>query len=192
MKPGDTAGGEASAHPVSGFAPVAAPDARLLILGTMPGQASLQQASYYAHPRNAFWPLMLAILAGEPLNHTGWQQWSYAARTALLVHCRVALWDVLAECIRPGSLDQHIAAQSIRANDLAGFVATHPQLQGLVFNGQGAATFYRRHAAKSVDAVLESRQRSLTTRTLPSTSPAMASKNLAQKFALWEPVIRAP
>ena len=98
----------------------------MLILGSMPGTASLDAARYYAHPRNAFWPIALALVSGEPPRAARRELPPYEVRTARLVDGGVALWDVLAECERPGSLDSAIRRDSERPNDVPALVARHP------------------------------------------------------------------
>ena len=93
-----------------GFDCVARADARILILGSMPGQASLQQSQYYAHPRNSFWYIMGELFAAGP-------ELDYAQRLQVLLEQRVALWDVVHRCQRKGSLDADIEQQSVEAND---------------------------------------------------------------------------
>ena len=96
------------------FPPIAAPDAETLILGSMPGQASLTAHQYYAHPRNAFWPIM-AELIGFDLAAP------YAERVKALQSARIALWDVLLTCPGPGLLDSAIPPDSPFPHHLAGF-----------------------------------------------------------------------
>ena len=87
----------------TGFPPVARHDARILILGSLPGQRSLQAAQYYAHPQNAFWRIMQELTGAEG---------PYQKRCDALVGYGIALWDVLAESVRPGSMDVDIQLES--------------------------------------------------------------------------------
>ena len=80
---------------VRSFSPLSHPTAKVLLLGSMPGKASLEAGQYYAHPRNAFWPLMEALL-GVP------STWSYEKRTMELMNQGIAVWDVLSACSRTG------------------------------------------------------------------------------------------
>ena len=163
-----------------GFPPRAGADARVLILGSMPGGASLAAGEYYAHPHNSFWRIMSALFgtaAGAP----------YAARLDALRTRGVALWDVLAACQRPGSLDTSIDRDSIVVNDLRGFLRRHEHIRAVYFNGAAAATLYRRHVLPTLDA----RQRALPTVRLPSTSPAHAARTFAAKLAAWRVILDA-
>ncbi len=157
-----------------GFAPIATPTARVLILGSMPGQESLRQAQYYAHPRNAFWPIMEALF-GIPATLP------YAQRTVQLAQCGVAVWDVCAAAYRPGSLDTDIRSDSVVSNDFSEFFQLHPQIQRVCFNGAKAAQLYRKHV--KCDLPLEYCA-------LPSTSPTHASLSFDQKLALWATINR--
>jgi hypoxanthine-DNA glycosylase len=154
---------------VQSFAPVAHRSARVLILGSMPGVASLKARQYYAHPRNAFWPVMGDLLGFDPAM-------PYAARLAVLSDAGIALWDVLRECHRTGSLDSAIDPASLVANDFATFFAAHPGIVRVGFNGSLAAESFRRHVVPSPR---------LDYRRLPSTSPAHAALSLAQKTEAW-------
>jgi TDG/mug DNA glycosylase family protein len=159
------------------FPPIAAPDASCLILGSMPGTASLAAQQYYAHPRNAFWPLLLQILdLPETL--------SYAERCQALRQHRIAVWDVLLACKRRGSLDADIEPESIVANDFAGFLAAHPQIRVLYFNGATAANVYKR----LVLPLLPPAAAALPRVQLPSTSPAHATLDFGRKLANWNRV----
>ena len=150
-----------------GFDPVVDADTRLLILGSLPGDASLRAARYYAHPRNAFWRLLGGVL-GEDLDTL-----AYEARLERLKARRIGLWDVIASAERSGSLDA--AIRSPQAADLRGLVAGLPELRAVAFNGGLAARLGRRTLEDHADLVLLD---------LPSSSPAHA-RPLAEKAARW-------
>lgn len=152
------------------FPPIATPDAHVLILGSMPGRASLAARQYYAHPRNTFWPIMGTLLGFDPAL-------PYPGRAARLAAAGVALWDVLNACTRPGSLDSAIDHDSADPNDLAAFFAAHTGIRRVFFNGSAAAALFRRHCRLPPGAA--------ATR-LPSTSPAHAGRSLADKLAEWQ------
>jgi TDG/mug DNA glycosylase family protein len=154
---------------VRSFAPIAAPDARILILGSMPGVASLEAGQYYAHPRNAFWPIMGALFGAGP-------DLPYAERVGRLKDCKVAVWDVLQSCEREGSLDTAIRAEA--PNDFAAFFAAHPGIRTIGLNGGKAAASFRKHAASHLPP-------GAAVSLLPSTSPAHAARTFDQKCALW-------
>jgi hypoxanthine-DNA glycosylase len=116
---------------LAGLPPVIEPGIRLLVLGSLPGEASLTAKRYYAHPRNQFWNLMGAVI-GEDLS-----AFDYETRLATLLKHRIGLWDVIAEAHREGSLDSRI--RSHVGNDLAGFAAGLPHLAAIAFNGGTAA-----------------------------------------------------
>lgn len=159
-----------------GFPPIAAPNARVLILGSMPGDASLAAGAYYAHPANAFWRI-LGEVYGFP------HQAPYADRVAALIEQRVAVWDILHACRRIGSLDSRIDPDSEIANDLAGFLSTHRDLRCILFNGAKAEQVFRRRLRESNNAsTCPPLPRLLK---LPSTSPAHASRTYAEKCAVW-------
>ena len=168
------------AAPARSFAPIEGELAHALVLGTMPGTASLGAHEYYAHPMNAFWPIALSILSGEPPDRKGWRGLDHATRARRLADAGIALWDVLAECRRPGSLDGSIVRASEVANDVAGLVARHPELRLIAFNGRAAQTLFARH----VD-VPDPADGGPARVALPSTSPAMASLSLEAKRAAW-------
>lgn len=152
------------------FPPVYAPDARVLVLGSMPGVASLNAQQYYAHPRNAFWPIVFALWDEKPPT-------DYAARLAFLRARRVALWDVAAACFREGSLDSGI--RGARPNDFAALFAACPQIRAIFFNGQAAWTLYHRLCPGEGGDAPRVR--------LPSTSPAYTMP-FEQKLAAWRAV----
>ncbi|MBS0376022.1 MAG: DNA-deoxyinosine glycosylase [Proteobacteria bacterium] len=163
-----------------GFPPVARRDARVLILGSLPGQESLRRREYYAQPRNAFWTLMGALVGAGP-------ELPYALRTRRLAAAGVALWDVCASAYRAGSLDAAIDRRSVVVNDFASFLARHPDLRLVCFNGRTAAALYRRHVLPGLPAGL----RTLPARELPSTSPAHASRSMAEKQRAWRCLLAA-
>ena len=174
MKPaGDRARGWAE-----GFPPVEPPRARTLILGTLPSAESIRQGQYYAHPRNAFWPIMGALFGAAPAL-------PYGERLQRLTASGVALWDVIGACDRAGSLDSAIVPESIVANDFAALFAACPQIGHVFFNGAAAETAFRRHVRARVALP------PLHFTRLPSTSPAHAARNLADKLAAWRAVADA-
>lgn len=156
------------------FPYIASPNAKILILGTMPGVQSLEKQQYYGHPQNHFWKILFALF-DTPFTT------DYATRKNLLLDNRIALWDVLQACIRPGSLDSAIAEEI--PNDFAAFLTAHPHITHIYFNGQKAAHFFKRYVT------VDSRYR-LTT--LPSTSPAHASKAFEIKLNEWEIIKENP
>ncbi len=161
---------------IASFPHVARHDASILILGSMPGEASLRAGQYYAHPRNAFWPIMRELL-GFPASA------SYRDRLDALQAGGIALWDVLASCERAGSLDSDIEPDTLVVNDFASFFAAHGRIALVCFNGATAERTYRRH----VDAASEGRR--IESVRLPSTSPAHAALTLADKVAAWRHAI---
>jgi hypoxanthine-DNA glycosylase len=162
---------------IHGFPPVAQPGAQLLVLGSMPGAASLEAREYYAHPRNHFWPIMGELLGFDP-------QADYATRTAALTAAGVALWDVVGNCVRPGSLDTAIDNDSIVANDFAIFFEHQPRIARVCFNGRKAESAWRRHVQPQLPAT-----RKLEYRLLPSTSPAHAGMSYRRKLRAWRSAI---
>lgn len=165
---------------VRSFEPIAAPDARVLILGTAPSIASLARQQYYGHPQNAFWAIMGELFgAGRDV--------AYDERKRILTARRVAVWDVLKECERPGSLDSSICRATEVANNLAAFLRDHQEVHSIFFNGTKPETAFRRH----VGADAAKLERVLRYARLPSTSPAHAGRSFAEKLAAWREVLRA-
>ncbi len=155
-------------QPSQSFPPIARPDARILVLGSLPGQRSLQEQQYYAHPQNAFWRIMRELFGAEG----GYQQ-----RCDTLVEHGIALWDVLAESVRPGSMDSDIKIDTARPNDFATLFGDCPGIGKVCFNGQKAAAMFERFVG--VDTY------DLRFETLPSTSPAYAAMPYSEKLARW-------
>lgn len=162
-----------------GFGPIAETDARLLILGSMPGGASLAAGQYYAHPRNAFWNVIEAVW-GVP------RSLPYEARIRAVRDRGIAIWDVVARCHRATSLDADIEHGSVVANDFAGFLAGHRGIRQIAFNGAGAEALYRRHVLPMLPQPLQQIARTR----MPSTSPAHASLALEAKIRAWEALRR--
>ena len=151
-----------------GFPPVARVDARMLILGSLPGARSIAEKQYYAHPRNAFWKIMRELFGVDG---------DYATRCAQLCEHGIALWDVLHSSVRPGSMDSDILLDSARVNDFERFFGEHPDIQVVGFNGRKAEQVFTRLAGNAPPgARLE---------LLPSTSPAYASMSFSAKLTAW-------
>lgn len=155
-----------------GFPPIADANARVLVLGSLPGQRSIDTGEYYAHPRNAFWPV-IEQLFGIPASA------AYAERISGLKQCGVAVWDVLHASLRRGSLDSAIDLAAAEANGIAAFLHQHRQVRLVCFNGQKAAQLYRRLV------VPELRDPQPDTVILPSTSPAHAAMPFEKKLDHW-------
>ncbi len=166
--------------PCIGLAAQADARCRVLVLGSMPGIASLQAAQYYAHPRNRFWPLMGELTGLDPAL-------PYLQRIQSLQAHRVGLWDVIGACERRGSLDAHIVRGSEVVNPLPTLIQQLPALVGVACNGAAAHAAWVRH----VQPRLDDRAAALPVWSLPSTSPANASWSLARLTAAWQPVAAA-
>jgi hypoxanthine-DNA glycosylase len=157
---------------IQSFPPIIGPNARILILGSIPGAASLAANEYYAHPRNLFWRIIADLLDIDPLL-------DYSSKTQALITAQIAVWDVMKSCYRPGSLDAAIDKQSIVANDFNALFKNHPQIQQVFFNGATAEQSFRRLVLPGLICLPLSLQR------LPSTSPAHAAMSYQQKLAHW-------
>jgi hypoxanthine-DNA glycosylase len=162
---------------IHSFPPIAGRDAKVLILGSMPGQASLDAGQYYAHPKNRFWPIMGELFGFDA-------DAPYEIRKQALIDAGIALWDVLQSCTRIGSLDTSIDHHTEIANDIPTFLHDHPGIHAVFFNGSKAEACYRRHVQPRIG-------RPISCHRLPSTSPAHASRSLAEKFAAWQTVKEA-
>jgi hypoxanthine-DNA glycosylase len=150
---------------------------RVLILGTMPGKVSLRERQYYAHPQNGFWRIIGGILGFDPAS-------PYDARVAAVQSAGIAVWDVLKSCIRESSLDSAIDASSVVPNDFAAFLAEHPQIRRICFNGARAEALYMKHVRPRLAADPDARYLRL-----PSTSPANASLRLSEKARAWQAIL---
>ena len=162
---------------VHSFPPIADPACRLLILGSMPGKASLRAKQYYAHPQNAFWKLVAQVFDAAPIVN-------YPQRRQLLIRNHIALWDVLEAAERPGSLDSSIVHASVRANDFRAFFRRHPKIRRVFFNGRKSEEIYRRRVLPSLAADFPD----IRYEGLPSTSPAHAGMSFANKLARWRAI----
>jgi double-stranded uracil-DNA glycosylase len=161
---------------IQSFPPIKNPTASILILGSMPGKESLRAGQYYAHPRNAFWPIMGELVGALPTL-------PYKARIRMLKSAGIALWDVLASCRRHSSMDADIDTDSICPNDFASFFLEHPHITHVFFNGTMAEQCFHKH----VRPLPESRP--LHYQRLPSTSPANASMRYENKLQRWKVIL---
>ena len=152
----------------SGFGAVVDGDTRLVILGSLPGERSLAERRYYAHPGNRFWHLVGAVIGCDLV------ALDYAERLATLQSHHIGLWDVVASAERSGSLDTAIRAHE--PNPLAEFAASLPYLRALAFNGAKAAKIGRKQLAQHAAPALID---------LPSSSAAYAAMPLAEKTERW-------
>ena len=152
------------------FKPISNKDATILILGTMPGEQSILLDQYYGHSRNNFWKFLFTIFE-TPFSE------DYENRKALILNNNIALWDVLQVCERQGSLDSAIKNEV--ANDFEYFLKNHPKINHIFFNGQKAASFFKKYV------VIE---REYQTSILPSTSPANAGKTFEEKLSEWKKI----
>ena len=155
------------------FPPVVDARTRLLILGSMPGEASLAAGQYYAHPRNQFWRLLGALVNEDLVSLL------YDKRLARLQAHQFGLWDVLAACERQGSLDS--AIRNAQPNDFALLHRLCPALEVVGFNGQTSGKFAPLFAQAGYRTVV-----------LPSSSPAHAGRSFEQKLALWRGLLPTP
>ena len=153
------------------FPPISNSNARILILGTMPGAKSLAASQYYGHPRNAFWKIVFTVF-DSPFSD------DYIEKKSFILANHIALWDVLEACLREGSLDSAIEQEV--PNDFDSFLKAHPNITHIYFNGQKAAAYFKQYAKLENDYHLT---------TLPSTSPANAGKSFEGKLKEWS-VIR--
>jgi hypoxanthine-DNA glycosylase len=152
------------------FPPIVDARARILVLGTLPGEESLRRREYYAHPRNLFWPIVFGLFGATPAR-------DYAERLAFVMAHRIALWDVCELGERDASADSSIRSE--RPNAIDRLLEAHPLIRAVAFNGTTARRLYDRHFARRAD---------LAYLALPSTSPAHARLDFAAKLACWTAV----
>ncbi|MBO0737297.1 MAG: DNA-deoxyinosine glycosylase [Alphaproteobacteria bacterium] len=149
------------------FAPLVDPRARVLVLGTLPGEESLRRQQYYAHPRNVFWRIIFGLFDATPPP-------DYAQRLTFAAAHRIALWDVCEIGERARSADTTIRLE--RPNAVDRLLDRHPLIRGIAFNGTTARRLHDRYFA---------RRANLTYLALPSTSPAHATIDFTRKLACW-------
>jgi double-stranded uracil-DNA glycosylase len=139
----------------------------VLVLGSLPGVRSLQVQQYYAHPRNAFWPIMAELCEFDAT--LGYEQ-----RIEKIRQCGIALWDVVHSAVRPGSLDADLQADTIIVNDLARLLQA-PRLRAIALNGATAAKHFHAQGHTTSAQIIA----------LPSTSPAHAAMRFSEKLSAW-------
>jgi len=150
------------------FKPVINEDTVQMIIGTMPGEASLKAKQYYAYKYNKFWQIIFDIFGrGEVL-------FNYKDKLNILLKNKTGLWDALAYCKRKGSLDKDILQE--KPNDFNSLLKNYPKVTKLIFNGQKANKYFLKYFGQieGIEYIV-----------LPSTSPANASKTYKQKLNIW-------
>lgn len=157
-----------------GFPPIARADARVLVLGSLPGRRSLETGQYYAHPRNAFWPIMQSLASASG---------SYEQRCERLMDAGIAVWDVLHAAMRSGSLDAKISLKTAQANDFKSFLSQHMSIECIGFNGRKAEALFRQQVGPWLGVEI---QRACL---LPSTSPAHAALSVGEKARIWRSML---
>ena len=162
---------------VQSFEPVIGRRPRIIILGSMPGVASLEAVQYYAHPRNAFWPIMAELFA---IDHRA----SYLERIQQVTRLPLILWDTLQSCHRPGSLDSNIDANSVRANDFPRLLQRYSEIRAILFNGATSEKYFKQLV---VPQLVEHHDIELLR--MPSTSPAHAGMSFDQKLDAWRQLL---
>lgn len=161
-----------------GFAPIVGDKPKVLILGTMPSQKSLEQQQYYGHPQNRFWWIMGQLFGFDATL-------PYQDRVECVSQYPIVIWDVIASCHRPGSLDSAIDEQTLVPNTIPELLHAYPSIRYIAFNGKAAQRLFRKHlkdALVSMDVIQLA---------LPSTSPAHASMKPEQKLEQWRQIIKA-
>ncbi|MFT6398684.1 MAG: hypoxanthine-DNA glycosylase [Bradymonadia bacterium] len=162
------------------FPPVVGNAPHTLILGSAPGITSLIEVEYYAHKRNAFWPIMAELCGFDATL-------SYEERKTALTDAGFALWDVLAECERESSLDSDIIESTVVANDFATLFDELPTIRRVFFNGGKAESSFHRHVIPKLGPMAEQ----AAFARLPSTSPAYAAMRYPAKLGRWRSALGA-
>lgn len=161
-----------------GFSPICGSSPKILILGSLPSQKSVQLGQYYGHPQNAFWRIMGDLIDAGPDVH-------YPERASRLESRCIAVWDVLASSVRPGSMDAAIVGATARANDFSAFLGQHTGIRLVCFNGQAAEKYFR----KLVSSNTRRDFAGIDFHTLPSTSPAYAAMTYREKLQTWSAIL---
>ena len=152
---------------IQSFPPVVNSQTEILILGTMPGIASLEKQEYYAHKRNHFWSIMYTLLDTLPIAET------FEEKTQLLILNKIGLWDVLENCERKGSLDIHIKNQ--KENDFKTLFKEYNGITKIVFNGKESHKYFLKKFGQI---------KGITYYVMPSTSPAN-TMSFDDKLKIW-------
>jgi TDG/mug DNA glycosylase family protein len=160
--------------------PVIPDEPAILILGSMPGQRSLEMGQYYAHPQNLFWKIMGKLIGFEP-------GLSYEQRLDALKTAGISLWDVLKSCEREGSMDGSIKLTSELPNDLVGLFQNHPSIKVIAFNGNKSWNSFQKHIFPILD---EMKINKFELMPMPSTSPANARLTFEVKLDSWGKISR--
>lgn len=159
---------------LTGFNAIVSPQAKILILGSMPSKTSLEKVQYYGHPQNSFWFIIESLFSKK-------RNLDYQHRVELLHKNNIAVWDVLKNCQRSGSLDSAIEKNSMVANDFTAFFTALPTLKCIFFNGAKSEIEYSRQVFPG----LPGQFKQLESHRLPSTSPAMATLKPDEKLECW-------
>ena len=160
-----------SAHTKTSFDPISNVDTTILILGTMPGDKSLELGEYYGHSRNKFWKIISTITDNDlPL--------SYSDKKELLRKSKIGIWDVAHKANRKGSLDS--AIENEEPNDLDNFISTHKNLKVIGFNGTKSQALFDKYFDRKSD---------LKYIPLPSTSPANTGIDFDNICKLWRQIL---
>ena len=152
---------------ITSFAPIVNSETKILILGTIPGVASLAKQEYYGHPRNHFWPILFELLNTMPVSNV------FEDKVKTLQTHKIGLWDVLKNCQRQGSLDIHI--KKPLENDFEGLLKQFPNINKIVFNGKESHKYFFKKFGQI---------QGITYYTMPSTSPAN-TMSLEKKIEIW-------
>ncbi|WP_194165495.1 DNA-deoxyinosine glycosylase [Oceanobacillus sp. CFH 90083] len=153
------------------FAPVIGNKPKVLIVGSMPSEKSLEEQQYYGNPRNHFWPIMYQILNEAPAE-------TYTEKLHLMKKHYVALWDTIGYCYRQGSLDTNIKEED--PNDISGLLKKYPSIQLIACNGTKAYQMFQKFIAPLL-------QEEVDVIKLPSTSPVPGkyNKTFEEKIEAW-------